>query len=140
MSHRRWLTCAAALAAALFFASPLDAQTATNHAATTALGTSLVVKNYAGALAGFNCSSITGGAAGFCVAYNASSVPSTGALTGTQVLDFCYFDTTARGCSLSRIPLAASYSTGIVILMTSASSPYTYTTGTDTGAISADYN
>jgi hypothetical protein len=60
-------------------------------------------------------------------------------LTGTLVLDFCYFDTTARGCSLSRIPLAANYSAGITILLTSAVTPYTYTTGTDTGAISADY-
>jgi hypothetical protein len=109
------------------------------HASTSALGTSLVAKASAGDLFGFNCTAITGGAAGYCVAYNAASAPGTGSLTGASVLDFCYFDTTARGCSLSRIPLAAAYSTGITILLTSAASPYTYTTGTDTGAISADY-
>jgi hypothetical protein len=109
------------------------------HASTSALGTSLVVKASPGNLFAYNCTAITGGAAGYCIAYNATTAPSTGALTGTLVLDFCYFDTTARGCSLSRIPLAANYSAGITILLTSAVTPYTYTTGTDTGAISADY-
>jgi hypothetical protein len=122
----------------LALAIPAFAQTPTNHASTTALGTSLVVKTYGGALLGFNCTAITGGSAGFCVAYNAAAVP-TGSLVAAQVLDSCYFDTTARGCSLSRLPMAASYSNGIVILMTSASTPYTYTTGTDTGFISADF-
>lgn len=128
-----------AIAWLLAAACPALPQTATNHASTTALGTSLLVKTIAGALLGFNCTGIAGAAAGFCVAYNSATVPSTGALTGAQVLDFCYFDTTARGCSLSRLPMAASYSNGIVILITSAASPYTYTTGTDTGAISADF-
>jgi hypothetical protein len=140
IANRSRLTCAAALAAALFFAPvAAHAQAATNHIAAPSLGTSLIVKPGTGALLGFNCTGIAGGAAGFCVAYNSATVPSTGALTGAQVLDFCYFDTTARGCSLSRLPMAASYSTGIVILMTSAITPYTYTTGTDTGAISADF-
>jgi hypothetical protein len=110
-----------------------------SHASTTALGTSLVAKNTAGSLAGYNCTGVTGGAAGYCIAYNGSSAPGTGALTGANVLDFCYFDTTARGCSLSRIPSVVAYSAGIVILVSSAASPYTYTTGTDTAAISADY-
>lgn len=110
------------------------------HIGVTALGNSLVVKQTKGSLAGFNCTGIAGGAAGFCIAYNSASVPGTGALTGAQMIDACYFDTSARGCSLSRLPLAAFYSNGIVILMTSAASPFTYTTGTDTGFISADYN
>ena len=110
-----------------------------SHASTTALGTSLVAKNSAGNLGAYNCTAITGGAAGFCVAYNATSAPSTGALTGSLVLDYCYFDTTARGCSLSRLPNNIAFSTGIVILATSAASPYTYTTGTDTAALEADY-
>ncbi len=112
---------------------------AISHASTTALGTSLVAKASAGNLAGYNCTGIAGAAAGYCIAYNGTTAPSTGALTGANVLDFCYFDTTARGCSLSRIPLAAAYSTGIVILISSATTPYTYTTGTDTGAITVDY-
>ena len=110
-----------------------------SHASTTALGTSLVAKASAGSLFGYNCTGIAGAAAGYCIAYNGTTAPGTGALTGANVLDFCYFDTTARGCSLSRIPLAAAYGTGIVILLSSATTPYTYTTGTDTGAISADY-
>ncbi len=112
---------------------------AVSHASTTALGTSLVAKNAAGNLYAFNVSGVAGGAAGFAIAYNGSSAPGTGALTGANVLDFCFFDTTARGCSLSRIPMGVQYSAGIVILVSSAASPYTYTTGTDTAAITADY-
>lgn len=109
------------------------------HASTTSLATALSAKTSSGSLLGFNCTSITGGAAGFCVAYNSASTPGTGALTGANVLDFCYFDTTARGCSLGRAPSQIAYSAGIQILVTSAASPYTYTTGTDTAAVSADY-
>ena len=109
------------------------------HASTTALAAALSAKTSAGDLMGFNCSGITGGAAGFCVAYNAASTPGAGALTGALVLDFCQFDTTARGCSLGRAPSQVAYNAGIQILVTSAASPYTYTTGTDTAAISADY-
>jgi len=112
---------------------------ALSHASTTALGTSLVAKASAGNLYGYNCSAITGGSAGYCIAYNGTAAPSTGALTGSLVLDFCYHDTTARGCSLSRIHMGVQYSAGIVILETSAATPYTYTTGTNTAAISADY-
>jgi hypothetical protein len=109
------------------------------HTSTSALGTSLVAKTTRGNLLGFNCTGIAGGAAGYCIAYNGTAAPNTGALTGSLVLDFCYHDTTARGCSLSRIPYGVLYSTGIVILETSAATPYTYTTGTNTAAISADY-
>jgi hypothetical protein len=100
----------------------------------------LVAKASSGILLGFNCTSITGGAAGYCIAYNATSAPAPGALTGANVLDSCFFDTTARGCSLSRIPIGATYGTGIVILVSSAASPFTYTTGTDTAYVSADFN
>ena len=101
--------------------------------------TSLVVKASAGNLSSFNCTAISGAAAGFCVAYNGTTAPSTGALTAANVLDFCYFGTTAAGCSLLHNGLK-NYSAGIVILITSAATPYTYTTGTDTGAIEADAN
>jgi hypothetical protein len=110
-----------------------------SHASTTALGTSLVAKASAGNLYGFNCAAIAGASGGNCIAYNGTTVPGTGALTGANVLDFCTFDTGSKGCSLSRIPLPVNYGTGIVILISSAASPYTYTTGTDTGAISVDY-
>jgi hypothetical protein len=109
------------------------------HAHTTALANNLSVKTSSGNLLGFNCTAITGGAAGYCVVYDGASTPATGALTGANVLDFCQFDTTARGCSLGRAPTQVAYPTGIQVLVTSAASPYTYTTGTDTAAISADY-
>jgi|HubBroStandDraft_6_1064221.scaffolds.fasta_scaffold466477_2 hypothetical protein len=110
------------------------------HVHTTALADHLVVKDNPGTVGGFNCTAVAGGAAGYCVAYDATTTPATGALTGSLVLDVCYFDTTARGCALAHIPNGILTSKGIVILMTSASTPFTYTTGTDTGFISADYN
>jgi len=117
--------------------SPVVQATAT-HASVTALGTSLVAKASAGNLLGFYCSAITGGAAGYCIAYNGTTAPGTGALTGANVLDSCYFSTSAQGCSLSRIPSGVAYSTGIVILVSSAVTPFTYTTGVDTAFIAAD--
>ena len=110
-----------------------------SHASVTSLGTSLVAKASAGDLHGFNCTAITGGAAGFCIAYNATAAPGTGALTGSLVLDSCFFDTTARGCALTHVNGSIAFSTGIVILVTSAVTPFTYTTGTDTAFVSADY-
>lgn len=120
--------------------APTSSSTAAlSHASTTALGTSLVVSATAANLYAYNCSGITGGSAGYCIVYNGSSVPGTGALTGANVLDFCFFGATPQGCSLSRIPMMVNYGTGIVILISTASTPYTYTTGTATGAITADY-
>jgi hypothetical protein len=110
------------------------------HKHVSSLGTSLAVKDLPGTVAGFNCTAIAGGAAGYCVAYDATAVPSTGALTGALVLDACYFDTTARGCALAHLPNGVLTTKGIVILLTSATTPFTYMTGTDTGYISADYN
>jgi len=112
---------------------------AQSHSSVTALGTSLLAKPSAGQLFGFYCAAITGGAAGYCVAYNSSAVPGTGALTGANVLDICFFAAGPAGCSLSRIPNSATYSAGIVILVTSAATPFTYTTGVDTAFISADF-
>ncbi len=110
-----------------------------SHASTTALGTSMIAKGAAGNLASYNCTAIAGGSAGYCIAYNGTAAPSTGALTGSLVLDFCYFGATAQGCSLTHMPSTIAFSSGIVILVTSAASPFTYTTGTDTAAIEADY-
>lgn len=114
------------------------ATSATSQATTAALAASLAVKATPGNLYGFYCNAITGGASGYCVAYNATAAPGTGALTGASVLDVCYFNG-AAGCSLNRIPMPRNYSTGIVILVTSAATPFTYTTGVDTAYISADF-
>lgn len=108
------------------------------HKATTALGTSLVQTAGPADLVSFNCTAITGGSAGFCIAYNGNAAPATGPLTGSLVLDFCYFDTTPTGCSLSHMGGSVAYSNGIVILVSSNASPYTWTTGTVTAAVSAD--
>lgn len=108
---------------------------ALTHPVTTALGASLVAKASAGNLYGFNCKGITGGATGYCVAVNASSVPATGALT--DVLDACSFGANQDGCSFSRIPMSVNYSNGIVVLITIASSPLIYTAGA-TGFITVD--
>lgn len=102
--------------------------------------TSLVIKSSAGNLYDFKCDAIAGAAAGYCIVYNGSSAPSTGSLTAANVLDWCYFGTTAAGCSLSRVPMPINYSTGIVVLISSASTPFTYTTGTDSGGIEADFD
>ena len=116
----------------------ITAGTALSKASTTALGTSLVIKNAAGSLYGAYTTGITGGAAGYLILYNGTSAPSTGALTGANVLDSCYFSG-AAGCSISYIPMPVAYSTGIVALVSSAATPYTYTTGTDTGMIVGTY-
>jgi len=95
-----------------------------------------VLKASAGNLYSINATSITGGSAGFLVAINASTVPTNG--TAITPLDFCYFNSLA-GCSLSHGNLPVNYSTGIVVLVTTAASPFTYTTGVDTAAISGDF-
>lgn len=105
----------------------------------TAGVTSLLAKSTAGNMYGYNCTAITGGAAGYCVAYDSATVPGTGALTAASVKDFCYIDSSARGCSLSYIPMGSAHGSGVVILLTSAATPFTYTTGVLTGAISAAY-
>lgn len=132
---KRTLLASAALLGLMLGAA--DAQQAVQHIPSTGLVNNLVVKNAPGSLVSFNCTAVTGGAAGYCVAVNAVTAPSGG--SSIAPLDFCYFDTTARGCSLAHLPGAANYTTGIVVLVTSAASPFTYTTGTDTAAVSADY-
>lgn len=108
------------------------------HASSIGTVAALAAKGSSGFLLGFNCTGISGGAAGFCVGYNSATTPSAGALTATAVLDFCFFDTTTRGCSLGRAPSQVAYSAGIQILVTTATSPYTYTTGAS-AAVSADF-
>jgi hypothetical protein len=109
---------------------------ANSHAVTGALATSLVLKPSAGNLYSVNATAITGGAAGFLVIVNATSAPAPGAITP---IDFCFFSAGLGGCSLFHGNIPINYSTGIVALITSAATPYTYTTGVDTAAISGDY-
>lgn len=106
------------------------------HAVTGALADSLVIKASAGNFYSVNATAITGGAAGYLVVVNATAAPALGAITP---LDFCYFAAGSGGCSLSHGNIPINYSTGIVALITSAATPYTYTTGVDTAAISGDY-
>ncbi len=113
--------------------------TALSHASTTALATSLLVANSSKNLHAYHCDAITGGSQGYCIAYNNATVPSTGALTGSKVLDFCTFTAMQPWCALSRIPMSVNYGSGIVILISTAADPYTYTTGVATGAITVDY-
>jgi hypothetical protein len=116
--------------------SPVVAATMA-HTTTGALAASLVAKGSAGNLGAFNCTAITGGAAGYCIAINAISAPTSGsAITPISV---CMFDTTTRGCSISRLPDTILMGTGIVILLSTNASPYTFTSGADTGFIEADY-
>jgi hypothetical protein len=110
---------------------------ATSTCSSTAMEASHICKASAGNLYGFYCN-VVGGAAGWCIAYNSTTVPGS-SLTGAQVLDSCQFAAGAMGCSLDRIPFPRQYGTGIVILVSTAANPFTFTTGTDTAYISADY-
>lgn len=109
---------------------------ANSHAATSALASSLALKASAGNLYSVNATAVTGGAAGYLVVINAASAPTSG--SAITPLDFCYFNGVG-GCSLSHGQIPINYSTGIVALITTAASPFTFTSGTDTAAISGDF-
>ena len=72
---------------------------------------------------------------GYCILYNGTTAPSTGALTAANVLGFQllpasgYCDWHAN----MQPPIAAS--TGAVLLVSSGATPFTYTTGTITASI-----
>lgn len=129
--------CGSSSAAASTQLAPTSSTSgAKSHAATSGLASSLVVKAIAGNLYNVNCTAITGNAAGYCVVINATSAPTTG--SAITPLDFCYAANTG-GCSLTHADIPINYSTGIVVLLTTAASPYTFTSGVDTAAIGADY-
>jgi hypothetical protein len=104
------------------------------HAATTTAGSSLVAKASSGNLYGFGCAGVVGGA-GHCVAVNSATVPATGTIVP---LDVCDLSSTVTSCTLSHVGLGINFNAGITILLTSGNA-FTYTTGTDTGFIWADY-
>lgn len=72
---------------------------------------------------------------GYCILYNATTAPSAGVLTAASVLGFQllpangYCDWGARGVP----PIAAS--AGVVLLLSSAATPFTYTTGVIAGSV-----
>lgn len=71
---------------------------------------------------------------GYCVLYNATAAPAPGALTAGLVLDFQLFP--ANGyCDVDHTLQPVAASVGAVVLLTSAATPFTYTTGAITGSI-----
>lgn len=117
------------------------AATALNHSKSAALESSRVASVVAANLYSYSCTAITGtitAGSSYSVAYNANAAPSAGALTASLVLDVCTISASS-GCSLGHLPNGVNYGAGIVILLTSAATPFTYTTGTNTGFLSADY-
>lgn len=71
---------------------------------------------------------------GYCILYNGTSAPGTGALTAGNVLAFQLLPASGFcDWTATNIPIAAS--TGAVVLVSSAVTPFTYTTGTITAAI-----
>lgn len=100
--------------------------------------TSLVLKasptSAAGGVAYFHAENATA-AVGYCVLYNATAAPGAGALTAGLVLGFQALPAQPGYCDFDSRALPVAASAGAVVLLTSAVTPYTYTTGTITGSI-----
>ena len=122
-------------------APPIASPQVDQHYHSQVLENNAVVSTVAGStLRGFYCNFITGNIGGACIAYNSTTVPTPGALNAALVLDGCAFDTTAGGCSLSRLPAGINASNGIVILVSTAASPFTWTQSSNvTAFIGVDY-
>ncbi|CAN2533392.1 hypothetical+protein [Methylocapsa aurea] len=75
--------------------------------------------------------------AGFLVGYNATSNPSDGALTASLVIDCVALPANGTAIIDNQPGPGTNYSAGIVVVLTSATSCYTKTTGTVSGFISA---
>ena len=94
---------------------------------------SLVLKASAGTVFAFHVENATA-TGGYVILYNATAAPSPGALTPADVLWFQ--DLPASGyADWSASPAAIAASIGAVVLISSAATPFTYTTGVVTGAI-----
>lgn len=71
---------------------------------------------------------------GYCILYNGTTAPSTGALTAANVLGFQLLPASGFcDWTATNIPIAAS--TGAVVLVSSGANPFTYTTGVITASI-----
>lgn len=104
-------------------------------ATSTAAEASHIIKAAPGNLYSVYATNITS-TAGFLVVVNAATVPGTGALTGATVLDCAALPANGTA-SISYAPGPPKiYSTGIVALVTSAATCFTFTTGTITAFIS----
>lgn len=99
--------------------------------------TSLVLKSSATTASGgvqyFHAENATA-TGGYCILYNGTAAPSTGALTAANVLAFQILPASGYcDWAAANVPIAAS--TGAVVLVSSAATPFTYTTGTVTASI-----
>lgn len=104
-------------------------------ATSTAAEASHVIKAAPGNLYSAYATNITS-TAGFLVIVNATAAPGTGALTGATVLD-CVALPASGSASINYAPNPPKvYSIGIVALVTSASTCFTFTSGTITAFIS----
>lgn len=118
--------------------SPLTTSPLSHAASTNNTGTSLLLNTGSRSFYSAKVDAIAGtiGTGGFLVLVAASTVPTTGALS--NVVDWCQF-TAVTGCSVSHGgTFAVNYSPGIYAVITSAATPFTYTTGVLTGAIEGD--
>lgn len=98
----------------------------------TALEGSHVLKGGAGLLYGAYASNFTGGTTGNLLIFNATSAPADGAVAPLVCLPFNSSTLVGIDYSLA----AASFSTGITAVISSAASCFTKTTGVITGFIS----
>lgn len=104
---------------------------------TTSLAATLVVKAAPGTLYSVYATNLTGGTSGYLVLYNATAAPTPGALTGALVLDCVPFNSLGEAIVSYQGYPAKTFDKGIVALVTSATTCYTYTTGVLTAYISA---
>jgi len=110
---------------------------ATPTVSTTGAVTSLVLKasptSSPGGVSYFHAENATT-TNGYCILYNGTTAPSTGALTAANVLAFQLLPASGW-CDVDRSALPIAASTGAVVLLSSATTPFTYTTGVITGSI-----
>jgi hypothetical protein len=124
--------------AVLFFVAPCAAQVLVGITPVVSAGAvnGLVAKAAPGSaisIYAVNFSSTSG----FLVGYNATTIPSTGALTAANVIDCVPLAASGSNFISAQPGPSTNYSQGIVYLLTSASNCYTYTTGSITGFMKA---
>jgi len=139
-----WKSLAAGLALSLVAGSALaqSVPQSITPVTTAANAATLVVKNSPARLFSAYASGLTGGTSGFLLLINATSAPADGSLTGCGTAG-------ASGCLMDCVPftngiaqvndgdISAPFNTGIVAVVSSATSCFTKTTGTLTAFIGA---